>query len=45
MTIEKVCIDPKLAWSQIANVWYNAGVRSVFYAMAAPLRWLLRKER
>lgn len=36
--LEKVCVDPKVQWSQARNVRHNAGVRSVFYAMAAPLR-------
>jgi len=43
--IEKVCIDPKCQWSQITNLWYNAGLRSIFYTMTAPLRWLRRSEQ
>jgi hypothetical protein len=42
VTIEKVCIDPKLQWSQITNLWYNASARSIFYTMTTPLRWLWR---
>jgi hypothetical protein len=42
VTIEKVCIDPKLQWSQITNLWYNASVRSIFYTITTPLRWLWR---
>jgi hypothetical protein len=34
-----VCVDPRLQWNQYRNVWHNAGIRSVFYSMTAPLRW------
>ena len=40
VTLEKVCVDPKVQWSQIKNVWYNAGARSMIYAMAGPGRWM-----
>jgi Domain of unknown function (DUF1990) len=36
--LEKVCVDPKLQWSRVGNVWHNAGARSVLYAAAARLR-------
>lgn len=36
--LEKVCVDPKVQWSQARNVWHNAGARSMLYAMAAPER-------
>src|SRR5918992_1023482 len=36
--LEKVCVDPKVQWSQAKNVWYNASIRSVFYTIAVPLR-------
>jgi hypothetical protein len=39
VTLEKVCVDPKVQWSQIKNVWHNAGARSMLYTMAAPTRW------
>jgi hypothetical protein len=38
VTLEKVCIDPKVQWSQARNVRHNAGVRSAFHAMTAPFR-------
>jgi len=45
--LEKVCVDPKMQWSRIGNVWRNAGARSLLYAMAVvPLRrgrsWIAR---
>jgi len=40
VTLEKVCIDPKLQWSRISNLWYNAGIRSGVYWLLTPLRWV-----
>jgi Domain of unknown function (DUF1990) len=40
VTLEKVCVDPKLQWSYVKNVWQNAGVRSMLYTMAGPMRWV-----
>jgi hypothetical protein len=40
VTLEKICVDPKLQWSQAKNLWHNAGARSMLYTMAAPSRWI-----
>ena len=40
VALEKACVDPKVQWSQIKNVWHNAGARSMLYTMAAPTRWV-----
>src|SRR5215208_2449669 len=40
VTLEKACVDPKVQWSQVKNVWYNAGARSMIYTMASPARWI-----
>ena len=38
--LEKTCLDPKIQWSRARNVWYNAGVRSMLYAIGMiPGRW------
>jgi hypothetical protein len=34
------CIDNSLQWSQAKNVWHNAIIRTFFYKLAAPFRWL-----
>jgi hypothetical protein len=39
---ESVCVDRRRQWSNTANVWHNAGIRSGLYATAAPIR-LMRK--
>jgi hypothetical protein len=31
VTVEPVCIDKHLQWSQTGNVWYNAQIRTLFY--------------
>ena len=43
--LEKVCVDQKLQWSRIGNLWHNAGARSTLYTMAAPARWLRARVR
>ena len=39
VTIEPVCVDPRMQWSQAGNVWYNAQIRTMFYM---PFLWLKR---
>ena len=31
VTVEPICIDKHLQWSQAGNVWYNAQIRTLFY--------------
>jgi len=45
VTLEKVLVDPKVQWSKAKNVWHNAGIRSVFHEMAAPLRRTPKHDR
>lgn len=40
VTISKTCVDPRVQWSEAKNIWKNAGARTVFYKMGAPLRWI-----
>ncbi len=40
VSLEKSCVDPKVQWSQVMNIWHNAGARSMLYTMAAPTRWM-----
>ena len=42
VTIEPVCVDPRMQWSQAGNVWYNAQIRTMFYM---PFLWLKRVTR
>jgi Domain of unknown function (DUF1990) len=34
VSLEKVCVDPKLQWSKVKNLWQNAGARSMLYTIA-----------
>ena len=36
--LEKTCVDPQLQWFRVANVWHNAGLRSVVYTIASHIR-------
>ncbi|HLL97453.1 MAG TPA: DUF1990 family protein [Rubrobacteraceae bacterium] len=40
VSLEKICVDPKMQWSQAKNVWHNAGARSMLYTFAGPGRWM-----
>ncbi len=42
--LQRVCVDPKLQWSRVGNVWHNASARSVLYTVAAPLRRWVRSR-
>ena len=45
VTTTVVCVDRRRQWSNAGNVWHNAGIRSVLYALGAPLRALRRTPR
>lgn len=36
-------IDRGVQWANVRNIWYNAAIRTTFYTLAAPLRWLRRQ--
>jgi len=38
--LEKDCVDPKLQWYRVGNLWHNAGLRSVVYTVATQIRVL-----
>lgn len=42
---QRTCLDPRFQWSRAGNVWRNATIWSVLYAMAAPLRRVARPDR
>lgn len=39
------CMDPKLQWSEIRNIWQNAAMRTMLYMMTTPVRWLRKKGK
>jgi hypothetical protein len=40
VTLTKVLVDPKVQWKHAKNIWKNAGIRTVFYLLGAPVRWM-----
>jgi hypothetical protein len=36
-------IDPRMQWSEAKNIWKSAAIRTTFYTLAAPFRWIGRK--
>jgi hypothetical protein len=36
-------IDPRMQWSEAKNIWKSAAIRTTFYTLAAPVRWVGRK--
>ncbi|HJS29511.1 MAG TPA: hypothetical protein VJ768_07805 [Anaerolineales bacterium] len=39
VSVSKSLLDPSIRWSGARNIWNNAGIRTVFYLLAAPIRW------
>ncbi|HZD37492.1 MAG TPA: hypothetical protein VE664_02505 [Actinomycetes bacterium] len=42
VTTAAVCVDRRRQWSNMRNVWHNAGVRTALYTLGTPLRALRR---
>jgi hypothetical protein len=38
--MEKIRVDDHWQWSQVANIWQNAALRTGVYLMLAPARWV-----
>jgi hypothetical protein len=36
--LEKECVDPNMQWFRVGNLWHNASLRSVIYAIATQAR-------
>jgi hypothetical protein len=36
----KICVDPKLQWSQAKNIWHNSAIRTTLYTLSTPVRWV-----
>ncbi len=39
-TMERVLIDPSVQWSEARNIRWNSGIRTFFYLLGAPFRWI-----
>jgi hypothetical protein len=40
VTLTKTLVDPNVQWAHAGNIWKNAGIRTVFYLLGTPFRWL-----
>lgn len=38
--LDRKLLDPKWQWKEARNIWYNAGVRTVLYKLATPVRFV-----
>jgi hypothetical protein len=36
--VRTACVDPGIQWGQVGNIRYNAGIRTVLYIVATPIR-------
>ncbi|HMN58806.1 MAG TPA: hypothetical protein PJ988_00495 [Anaerolinea sp.] len=43
--LRAVIVDPRLQWSEARNIWQNAAIRTTFYTLGGPFRWLGKKMR
>jgi len=43
--VQKVCVDTGLQWSGVKNVWYNAQIRSMIFALCHPTRWIRKRSK
>lgn len=41
----RICVDPKLQWSQAKNIWHNSAIRTTLYTITTPIRWVGRLFR
>jgi hypothetical protein len=39
----RVLVDPKVQWAYAKNIWHNAAIRTTFYTLLAPVRWVKGK--
>jgi hypothetical protein len=44
-TTESLCVDRRRQWSNVSNVWHNAGIRSGLHLGTAPVRLMKRSFR
>jgi len=36
----QICLDSRLQWRYAKNIWKNAAIRTFFYALGSPFRWV-----
>ncbi len=43
--LQAICVDPRVQWTYVKNVWHNAAMRTTIYIMSTPLRWITGRGR
>jgi hypothetical protein len=41
--VTKTLMDPSVQWSQASNITKSAAIRTVFYVLGTPIRWISKK--
>lgn len=44
-TVQRDLLDSSVQWKYARNIWKNAAIRTMFYLMATPFRWLIGRFR
>lgn len=39
-SMKMILVDPRVQWREAKNVWHNAAIRTAFYTLGAPVRWV-----
>jgi hypothetical protein len=41
--VQLTCIDPRVQWSEVGNIWQNSTIRTVMYRIITPLLWIRKR--
>ena len=41
--VDKLLMDPSVQWSEAKNITHSAAIRTVFYVLGTPIRWMRNK--
>lgn len=44
-SVQTVCVDKKLQWSEAKNIWHNSTLLTVFYTLRTPSRWFRKPQK
>lgn len=45
VSVEIVCVDKRLQWSEARNIWQNAAIRTIIHTLTTPSRWFRRRVK
>lgn len=41
--VQLICIDPRVQWTEVGNIWQNSTIRTVMYRIFTPLLWVRKR--